>query len=293
VTDSRDIAGARALVAGIAQDLAAWLRAEREWDGESLPRGTDADLPPLPELPALSQPQGTQAPERASRAPAIFPSAVPSGRQPPAPPRPAVTPVIAPPPELLAIEERGQGGLDRVRAVLGDCTRCKLSGGRANLVFGEGAARADLMFIGEAPGADEDRLGRPFVGRAGELLDRMISAMGLARADVYIANVCKCRPPNNRDPEVDEVAACRPFLLAQVRAIEPKVVVSLGRVATQTLLATDERISKLRGRWQRHPELAMQVMPTYHPAALLRNPTLKRPVWEDLQQVMALLRGAG
>jgi len=174
--------------------------------------------------------------------------------------------------------------LDELRAEIGDCTRCRLCKGRQNIVFGVGNADADLMFIGEGPGRDEDIQGEPFVGRAGQLLTKIIEAMGLKRPDVYIANIVKCRPPNNRNPEPDEAATCKPFLIRQAEIIEPKVIVCLGSVAAQNLLATDAKITRLRGhftQWQGIP-----VMPTYHPAFLLRNPNMKRPVWEDMQKVM-------
>jgi DNA polymerase len=177
--------------------------------------------------------------------------------------------------------------LDAIRADLGDCRRCALHATRTKLVFGVGSPTARLMFIGEAPGADEDRRGEPFVGRAGQLLDRMVEAMGLARADVYIANVLKSRPPGNRTPEPDEIAACSPFLFRQIAAVGPEVIVALGAPAAQTLLQTTAPIGKLRGRFWR--ARGVDLMPTYHPAFLLRNPAKKREVWEDLQQVMARL----
>ncbi|HPM77192.1 MAG TPA: uracil-DNA glycosylase [bacterium] len=177
--------------------------------------------------------------------------------------------------------------LEAVRAALGDCRRCKLAGGRKHIVFGEGNPRAELMFIGEAPGADEDRQGRPFVGRAGQLLTKMIEAMGKTREDVYIANILKCRPPDNRDPQPDEVEMCEPFLQRQIRVIRPRVIVALGRIAVQTLLKDATPIGRLRGRW--HSYAGIRLMPTFHPAYLLRNPAGKKPAWEDLQQVMAEL----
>ena len=146
------------------------------------------------------------------------------------------------------------------------------------------------MFIGEGPGYHEDQQGRPFVGPAGQLLDKMITAMGYQRSEVYIANVVKCRPPENRDPTLEERYSCRPFLVGQIQSIQPEVIVTLGKVASQTVLETDARISRLRGRWTEYPRLGIPVMPTYHPAALLRNAHLKRPVWEDLQKVMETLK---
>lgn len=178
--------------------------------------------------------------------------------------------------------------LESLRAKeIGNCTRCRLSDGRTNLVFGTGNPSAQLMFIGEGPGADEDKQGVPFVGRAGQLLTKIIEAMGLRREEVYIANIVKCRPPQNRPPMPDEVKSCIPFLVCQARIVSPKAIVCLGSVATQNLLGTEEKITKLRGRfteWNGIP-----VMPTYHPAFLLRNPNMKKPVWEDMQSVMALL----
>lgn len=175
-------------------------------------------------------------------------------------------------------------GLRAVRAGLGDCTRCKLHGGRTQIVFGVGDPAAQLMFVGEGPGADEDQQGEPFVGRAGQLLTKMIEAMGFARSEVYIANVVKCRPPGNRDPEPDEIEACEPFLKSQIAAIRPRVIVALGRFAVQTLLHDTTPISRLRGRWREYE--GVKLMPTFHPAYLLRSPAEKKPAWEDLQLVM-------
>jgi DNA polymerase len=170
--------------------------------------------------------------------------------------------------------------------------RCKLSGlGRQQVIFGVGNPTADLMFVGEAPGADEDAQGVPFVGRAGQLLTKIIEAMGLARGDVYIANVIKCRPPGNRNPEPDEVAACEPFLLSQVDLVRPRVIVALGKFAAQTLLRTDTPITRLRG--QVFEYRAAHLVPTFHPAYLLRSPDKKRDTWEDMKKVLALLRGEG
>ena len=179
----------------------------------------------------------------------------------------------------------GEGALDRVRQELGDCRRCRLAEGRKHLVFGVGHAEADLMLIGEAPGLDEDRKGEPFVGAAGQLLTRMIKAMGLDRREVYIANIIKCRPPNNRDPRPDEIERCEPVLLSQIEAIGPRLIIALGNFAAKTLLRTETGITRLRGRW--HSYHGIPLMPTFHPAYLLRNPEGKRPVWEDLKQVMA------
>jgi len=175
-----------------------------------------------------------------------------------------------------------------IREDLGDCTRCRLSKqGRKQIVFGVGNPKAELMFIGEAPGADEDQQGEPFVGRAGQLLNNMIKAMGLRREDVYIANIIKCRPPGNRTPERDECETCSPFLMRQIAAIKPKVIVALGAVAAKTLLAINAPMSEFRGRWFdfRGTKLAV----TYHPAFLLRDPRQKKETWKDLQMVMKKL----
>ena len=201
--------------------------------------------------------------------------------------------VVAPTGEPAAADtaepdERAPGArLERVRDALGECTRCRLSGSRTHLVFGVGNPDADLVFVGEAPGAEEDRRGEPFVGRAGQLLDRMIHAMGLTRADVYIANVLKCRPPDNRDPGGDEAATCVPFLWQQIDAIRPRVICALGTHAAHNLLGVEGSMASLRGRVHRCRGWA--VVATYHPAYLLRRPGDKRKTWQDLQRVMSLL----
>ena len=181
----------------------------------------------------------------------------------------------------------GAGRLRVIRDEIGDCRRCKLHTGRTNLVFGVGNPEARLMFVGEGPGADEDEQGEPFVGRAGQLLTQIIAAMGFTREQVYIANVVKCRPPGNRNPEPDEIAQCVPFLQAQIDAIRPRVIVALGKFAAQTLLQTETPISRLRGHF--HHVGDVQVMPTFHPSYLLRNPGAKREVWEDMKMVMKRL----
>jgi uracil-DNA glycosylase len=214
----------------------------------------------------------------------------------PAEAAPAGTARAASPAPALAIAPATGGGYARsdkgcgseallaIRAELGECTRCKLHGGRTHLVFGVGNPSTSLVFVGEGPGADEDQQGEPFVGRAGQLLTKMIEAMGFARSEVYIANVVKCRPPGNRDPEPDEIEACEPFLKAQIAAIRPRVIVALGRFAVQTLLQDTTPISRQRGRWREYE--GVKLMPTFHPAYLLRNPAEKKPAWEDLQLVM-------
>jgi uracil-DNA glycosylase family 4 len=178
--------------------------------------------------------------------------------------------------------------LDALRAFIGDCTRCKLHGGRTNLVFGVGDPKAELMFVGEGPGADEDAKGEPFVGRAGQLLTDIIErGMGMQRSEVYICNVVKCRPPGNRNPEPDEVEACEPFLFRQIEIVKPRVIVGLGTFAVQSVLKVKTPISKLRGNW--HEVRGIKMMPTFHPAYLLRNPSDKRLVWSDIQEVMKSL----
>jgi len=189
---------------------------------------------------------------------------------------------------LFAELEKVHGDtLARIRADIGDCTRCRLCEQRNKIVFGSGSEKADLVFVGEGPGRDEDLQGLPFVGRAGKLLTQMIEAMGLTRDKVYIANVVKCRPPQNRPPEKDEVATCIPFLLRQLEVIHPKVIVCLGNIAAQNLLGTMKSISHFRGQW--FDFRGMQLLATYHPAYLLRNPAAKGDVWKDLQKVMAVL----
>ena len=183
----------------------------------------------------------------------------------------------------LAVTRSRDVSLEAVREDLGDCQRCKLHEHRRTIVFGEGNSRAKLVFVGEGPGSEEDATGRPFVGRAGQLLDKIIAAIGLKREDVYIANIVKCRPPGNRTPERDEVDTCEPFLFRQIAFINPLVIVALGSPAFQCLLRTREPITRARGQWR---ELnGIRVMPTFHPAFLLRSPDKKREVWEDMKKV--------
>ncbi|MGH9834474.1 MAG: uracil-DNA glycosylase [Blastocatellia bacterium] len=189
-------------------------------------------------------------------------------------------------------EQRADETLEDIRRDLGDCQRCKLWSTRTNIVFGEGNPKAELMFIGEGPGADEDASGRPFVGRAGQLLTKMIEAIDLKREDVYIANVVKSRPPGNRAPEADEVKACIPFLYRQIATIHPKLIVALGNPAMQALLDTKLGITKMRGEIQPYQRVrGIWVMPTFHPAYLLRSPDKKREAWEDLKKIRSFLRG--
>jgi DNA polymerase len=191
----------------------------------------------------------------------------------------SVIPVFSSPAEALAALKTEIGPT---------CMRCKLHTlGRTQVVFGVGNPHADLMFVGEAPGADEDIQGEPFVGRAGQLLTKIIEAIGMKREDVYIANVIKCRPPGNRNPEPDEVAQCEPFLFRQVDTVKPKVIVALGKFAAQCLLRTTEPITRIRGREFTYRDAIL--IPTYHPAYLLRNPSAKRDVWEDMKRVRALI----
>jgi len=187
----------------------------------------------------------------------------------------------------LAILNDKPAALRLIREDIGDCTRCVLHKGRKNLVFGVGNVNAEIMFVGEGPGADEDEQGEPFVGRAGQLLNNMIAAMGLKREDVYIANVVKCRPPGNRTPERDECDTCMPFLLRQIEVISPKVIVALGAVAAKNLLAVNDSMANLRGRWFDFKGARLRV--TYHPAFLLRDPRQKKEAWKDLQAVMKYL----
>jgi DNA polymerase len=202
----------------------------------------------------------------------------------------ASLPIIptAPGPTLFEAAERVVGEtLDDIRADLGECTRCRLHKARTKLVFGVGNPKAELVFVGEGPGHDEDLQGEPFVGRAGKLLTQMIEAMSLRREDVYICNVVKCRPPENRLPDKDEIAVCSPFLLRQLASIQPKVICCLGACSAQTLLATNQGISRFRGEW--FDFRGSKLIATYHPAYLLRNPPAKSEVWKDLQKVMAVL----
>jgi uracil-DNA glycosylase len=199
---------------------------------------------------------------------------------------PAVS--LAQEPSLFAASDRIEGDtLGLIRETIGDCTRCKLHKARTNIVFGVGSMKAQLIFVGEGPGRDEDAKGEPFVGRAGKLLTQMIEAMGLRREDVYICNVVKCRPPENRLPEKDEITTCSPFLFRQIDVIRPKVICCLGSCASQTLLQTTQGISRFRGEW--FDFRGSKLIATYHPAYLLRNPNAKGEVWKDLQKVMAVL----
>ena len=227
-------------------------------------------------------------------APAANPSAVLEAaalrRAPEPPPEPKSAPVFIPAVASSSLfeEKIENDSLERIRADIGpNCTRCKLHQGRTNIVFGVGNPKAQLVFVGEGPGRDEDMQGEPFVGRAGKLLTQMIEAMGLRRQDVYICNVVKCRPPENRLPEKDEIATCSPYLVRQLGVIQPKVICCLGSCSAQTMLHTTQGISRFRGEWFDYH--GSKLIATYHPAYLLRNPPAKSEVWKDLQKIMAVL----
>lgn len=242
--------------------------------------------PPKPKAPESATPEPTTivTPPAFSKQETIMAKAKES--------QPAAVPSLfgaesATPPAAPVIET-----LEDIRLDLGECQRCKLWRTRTNIVFGEGNPSAELMFVGEAPGADEDATGRPFVGRAGQLLTKMIEAISLKREDVYIANILKSRPPGNRNPEADETRACIPFLYRQIAVVRPKLIVTLGNPATQGLLETKTGISRLRGEFQDFPRIAgIKLLPTFHPAYLLRSPDKKREAWEDMKKVRAFLRG--
>jgi DNA polymerase len=212
--------------------------------------------------------------------------------------RPVIVPYDVPVGEIdPEVARPNRRSLAQIRTELGECTRCKLHSTRRSIVFGVGAPDTPLMFVGEAPGEQEDRRGEPFVGPAGQLLDKMIEAMGWTRAAVYIANTTKCRPPGNRNPQPDELAQCMPFLHGQIAAIAPRIIVALGRPAANQLLGTDAPISALRGRFHDYAlpsdGVRLKIMPTFHPAYLLRDPSKKRLAWDDLKLVMAELARLG
>jgi DNA polymerase len=244
---------------------------------EGLSQVTLASPPEAPEENPL--PKSVRKPELPKAAPAIASAASKSSPMP--------LPVPAGPSLFESIDKIADDTLLKIREDLGECTRCKLHSTRNKIVFGDGNPKAQLVFVGEGPGADEDAQGLPFVGRAGKLLTQMIEAMGLQRRDVYICNVVKCRPPGNRQPEEDEAHTCSPFLLRQIDSIAPKVIVCLGATAAKTLLQTNRGISQFRGEWLEFR--GRKLLATYHPAYLLRNPPAKSEVWKDLQKVMAVL----
>jgi DNA polymerase len=233
------------------------------------------------EIPPVLPEQDTDLPKIARKAEAAKSAPVA------APLKSDVRPAPAGPSLFESMTKISGDSLLKIREDLGECTRCKLHKTRNKIVFGDGHSKAQLVFVGEGPGHDEDMQGLPFVGRAGKLLTQMIEAMGLQRGDVYICNVVKCRPPENRQPENDEVAACSPFLMRQIDAIAPKVIVCLGATAAQTILETNRGISQFRGQWLEFR--GRKLMATYHPAYLLRNPAAKSEVWKDLQKVMVEL----
>lgn len=229
--------------------------------------------------------------QAAQPSPSLHPQSGSSASTPVAEPRAAVniprTPVAVSGSLFDTVQVLQGDTLEIIRTDLGECTRCKLHRGRTHIVFGDGNPRAELVFVGEGPGEEEDRQGLPFVGRAGQLLNQIIQAMGLERRAVYICNVVKCRPPGNRTPERDEIAACLPFLERQLAVIRPRVIVCLGSVAAQALLRLHRPMNELRGQWFDYN--GMRLLVTYHPAYLLRNPAAKRYVWSDMQKVMAEL----
>jgi DNA polymerase len=271
----RGITGVRTSEAAVAESFAAEVPEAQLRQQISYEEAALAKPIRKPELPKAAQP-----------APRIPPPVMPRGAQPIAS-RTAALPLPSGPSLFESINKIPDDTLLKIRTDLGECTRCKLHKTRNTIVFGDGSANAELVFVGEGPGHDEDVQGLPFVGRAGKLLTQMIEAMGLQRKDVYICNVVKCRPPENRLPEKDEVGECSPFLLRQLDAINPKVIVCLGACAAQTLLETNRGISQFRGQWLDFR--GRKLLATYHPAYLLRNPSAKAEVWKDLQKVMAVL----
>jgi DNA polymerase len=278
------------------REIAAAVRAHVEWlrvsGAVGLPRGERAPsaagaTPAVSPAPApardVSAPSVAAAPKAALRTPA---AKAPPARETVDPgasgAAPAPARVEAPP--ALPPEEK-QRRLEVLAETVRGCTRCALHAGRTQTVFARGTGSSGLCFVGEGPGADEDAQGFPFVGKAGHLLDRMIEAMGFGRDDVYVCNIVKCRPPENRKPEPEEMAACMPYLAEQLEVLSPEVIVALGATAVQGLFGTSEGITRLRGRWKLYRG-RVPVMPTFHPAYLLRTPTAKKEVWDDLQAVL-------
>jgi DNA polymerase len=264
-SDPSSIEASRAELAA----LAAALRAHLEWQ-----RSTGAMV-----VPAATRELAE------SRVPSAARPAEPSSRLPPPAPTLVTSATAASQPPTERDAEARRSRLQVLETEVRSCTRCALHAGRTQTVFARGTGSSRLCFVGEGPGADEDAQGYPFVGKAGQLLDRMIAAMGLARDEVYVGNIVKCRPPNNRKPDVDEMAACMPYLAEQLELIDPEVIVALGATAVQGLLGTSEGITRMRGRWKLYRG-KIPVMPTFHPAYLLRTPAAKREVWEDLQTVL-------
>jgi uracil-DNA glycosylase family 4 len=267
----------RTLVAQLRTNIAA--RGRSGLLGVAMTVGAPAGAPKKSAAAAVSPPPPSSPPPQAVT---MKPSQPPKSRDPQGPPQDDARDPSAP---------RGAAGLQLVREELGDCKRCKLCSTRTNIVFGVGNPDSHLVFVGEAPGADEDAQGEPFVGKAGQLLTKMIEAMGYARGDVYICNVLKCRPPGNRNPEPDEVASCEPFLKKQLGAIRPRMIVALGKFAVQCLLRDDSPISRLRGNLRTYEGIPL--MPTFHPAYLLRDPSKKKLAWDDLKAVNAALAKVG
>ncbi|MBI5548573.1 MAG: uracil-DNA glycosylase [Deltaproteobacteria bacterium] len=308
-------AGDREELASLAADLRGhleWLRDTGVREVPALPKAPQAaaSAAPVSSSPEASESAGPQVSLRAAvratvGAPEQRAATTSSPAKPVAPPAPLPPPAAAnvivnrpapaaraeprpvaplPAPSGARLEGAAPKTLEQIRAELGACTRCKLSSKRKNIVFGVGSPKAELVFVGEGPGADEDEQGIPFVGAAGQLLTKMIEAMGYTRDEVYICNVVKCRPPGNRNPEPDEIQACEPFLKQQLASLKPRVIVTLGKFAAQTLLRDETSITRLRGNWREY--CGIRLMPTFHPAYLLRSPSEKKKVWEDLQQVM-------
>ena len=271
-----------AAVAGLAADLREWLAWAEDTGAVELPA---FDAPAAPAHARVTPSRLQTVPDQAAR------GFAPGG---PGPGGAGVArPVQVGRPRLARAPARAPGApdesLEQVRAELGECDRCPLHAGRRNIVFGVGSPVAELMLIGEGPGQHEDLTGEPFVGRSGQLLTRMLGAIGLERGAVYIANVVKCRPPGNRDPEPNEVARCSPFLHRQIQAIRPRVIMTLGRFAAQNIVGADGTLGELRR--QLHSYQQVPVVVSYHPSYLLRTPAAKRQAWEDLLKVRALLRG--
>lgn len=260
----------------LTRHLRAYLDALRTWGVQYVP----AAQPPEPSFPDPNMPQTRHAPEPLEAQMGVDRSPAHAAASPDA----QATPL----PSQHALDPLSRLSLAELEAVAKQCTACRLHRSRTHVAFGVGNPQADLMFVGEAPGRDEDLQGEPFVGRAGQLLTRIIEAIGMKRQDVYIANVIKCRPPNNRNPEEDEISRCEPYLIRQIALVKPRLIVALGTFAAQTLLKTKLPISQLRGRF--HTYQGVKLMPTFHPAFLLRNPERKRAVWEDMQAVQRELR---
>jgi uracil-DNA glycosylase len=256
--------------------LRAYLEALQVWGVQHVP--VDRSPEPAAPTPGVSEPLQPSKPSQ-DRVVSNNPPVHPAASQP-------IQEVLLPSDHPL--DRLSRLSLTELEAVAKQCTQCRLHQGRTHVVFGVGNPHAELMFVGEAPGRDEDLQGEPFVGRAGQLLTRIIEAIGMKRQDVYIANVIKCRPPNNRNPEEDEISRCEPYLIRQIALVKPQMIVALGTFAAQTLLKTKLPISQLRGRF--HTYQGVRVMPTFHPAFLLRNPERKRAVWEDMQAVQRELR---